>query len=793
VANVELWLYSGGVLATDGPITSVIAADIVLEELNQFSASSVTVPGSERRALLAMTPYTLVEVVQTDLAAGVNDRGTLAWGYVLRPEQQISENDDHTVTLTLEPITAELLWRTTRRGWVAQNWLSVIASRLATLAPGWTSTFTGTGSGANDLQVSVSRNQDTIQAAYLAVASQFGVYARLGRDPTTQAPSDVLGAPVRRLEMGIFGAAPTAWLTSANGASADSDAPPIENKLVATIQRIPNDAQSLVNVTVPFGGGSSTDTVVNLERLWRIINDPSYPNYGRFGTDAESMTRTGHPSVFPEYDHAHYPITDPDTPNPPTNTYDPDGNLLQGWYTTRATTLDGHWDYPVMDAVSYATYGFREGNLIDSTITYPPNTDGVTGPENAANQELVQRALYLAVVANFKRFSHPHHVFSCTVANATHRPTRAGDLIAVDVQRVSQDEDGAAVVELNVVENLKVMRVVRRFQGGTAIDEYTLSNLGRFDEDDTTAAVAQATQLVSFAVQQGTGLAKDSVVLAGNIDAMNPMTHQFYITTEHFRYHQVRVRCDFYAYRGTTTTAQNPTGTAIIAADVEVLIPTPVAIQAQSMPIGGAPPHFHKVPIANAGFNMNIASTPYNSKPDRYVTAGGDGNVNSDGTGGMQFEANGHGGSAKTGTEIFLPDLNPTSHTHPVKNAGETVAHIPAGQRIAALPQHTHPVDQRIPTGQPSPASITLTINGQGLSSGAKTTGSRDAGGAFTSSFIVDDIGPTLDAFAPGTEVPLQFTAGTNAGNPYGVGWIQVTITAVEELGGLVAKGVVVG
>jgi hypothetical protein len=94
-------------------------------------------------------------------------------------------------------------------------------------------------------------------------------------------------------------------------------------------------------------------------------------------------------------------------------------------------------------------------------------------------------------------------------------------------------------------------------------------------------------------------------------------------------------------------------------------------------------------------------------------------------------------------------------------------------------------VEKRIPTGQPSPASIAMTINGQALTAGAAVTGTRDASGAFTSAFIVDNAGPQLDAIAPGTDVPFTFTPGTSASNPFGVGYIIVTITAIEELGGL--------
>jgi hypothetical protein len=167
-------------------------------------------------------------------------------------------------------------------------------------------------------------------------------------------------------------------------------------------------------------------------------------------------------SVFPEYDPA-YPISDPE--NPPDGSWHftmPDGTarstnstatlatiyaaggiLTQGPAGTRYPCLDGHWDYMVHDRDSYALYGHQDAPYQDSSLTY-------TDP-SVANQELTERALYVSVFANFKRFGHPHHTVTCT-APGLGRPTRAGDLIAVDYGRVSGDEGGAAVVEMAVQE-----------------------------------------------------------------------------------------------------------------------------------------------------------------------------------------------------------------------------------------------------------------------------------------------------------------------------------------------------
>jgi hypothetical protein len=149
------------------------------------------------------------------------------------------------------------------------------------------------------------------------------------------------------------------------------------------------------------------------------------------------------------------------------------------------------------------------------------------------------------------------------------------------------------------------------------------------------------------------------------------------------------------------------------------------------------------------------------------------------GSDGLFGATSGGGGQVST----TLPHFD-TNHAHNTTLAAAPVT--PQHTTLTGpLPQHTHDVEKRIPTGQPSPASITMTINGQGLSSGKQATGTRNGAGAFTSSFVVTDIGPELDAFAPGTDVPIQFFAGAGAGNPNGVGYIVITITSSEELGGL--------
>lgn len=780
-----------GVPVGDGrPIRAILSARIVMSELNQFSAHEIVCAASEEAVILALAPFTLLQIIQDGLlTTSATDDGTIAYGYVLNPREQITDRDEHTITLSLEPLTDECTRHRLHRGWQAQNKLSVIASRLGSFTANWSGVYLPThgsgpgftADGTDDISVLFTTSDTTPVGGFLAFAKQFSSYARQGVDAN--------GAPTRVLEMGQFGAAATVTLTSANGGGADEMAANGTILLPATIDRAPADVTNLMTVCTPFGGGASTDTNVTLERLWRLINDPNYPGYGRYGSDAESIARLGQTSLFPEYDPA-YPISDPENPPTGVTVFDnsPQANLIQGAIGTRFPTLDGHWDYMMYDTAAYATSGHFDREFVQPGITY---TDS-----SPANQELSARALYVAAIANFKHFSHPHHSFACT-APGLRRPTRAGNLIAVDYQRVSVQDDGA-VVETNAVDTLRVMRVVRVFQGESVpMDEYTLSNLGRFDQDDPAGTASAAKAILSLQINRGTGLAKDSVTVAGNIDAANPITLWHYIAAEHFRYHQVRVRVDFFPFRGTATTAENPTGTHIVTVgDIDIDLPTPDDINLNGTFTAdgtGAPGTTDGFDYIKTGID-NTAAVKMHVAPfvqGRFATADMLAMTEGGGKWGLGADA---GSLIGDGIDVpatinFTKNDTKSAFTAPihklVKAARSIIAHIPAGTALADLPLHTHDVEKRIPTGQPSPHAITMSINGIALSSGAKTSGTRNADGSFASSFIVDDIGVTLDAFPPGTDVPLRFDAGTDpTSNPFGVGWLQITLTATEELGG---------
>lgn len=87
---------------------------------------------------------------------------------------------------------------------------------------------------------------------------------------------------------------------------------------------------------------------VTLERLWRIVNDPTYVNYGRHGNRADS--------VFPEYDDDRFRLN-------------------------RLAEMDGHYRYYVMDMMTGDSRSF-----FDVNIRYASST--------VADQEMAARALY---------------------------------------------------------------------------------------------------------------------------------------------------------------------------------------------------------------------------------------------------------------------------------------------------------------------------------------------------------------------------------------------------------------
>ncbi|MCA1669694.1 MAG: hypothetical protein LC793_20350, partial [Thermomicrobia bacterium] len=145
----------------------------------------------------------------------------------------------------------------------------------------------------------------------------------------------------------------------------------------------------------------------------------------------------------------------------------------------------------------------------------------------------------------------------------------------------------------------------------------------------------------------------------------------------------------------------------------------------------------------------------------------------------------GPGGKIRTSIEA-IPD---PGHSHTVtvaataRKAGVTIAHIPASTVTGPLPQHTHNLDQRIPSG-PNAPSCDVRINGNALSSGLTLrSGTRNGDGSFSGSFEIDDISSLLNTLSG--DVDIVLSSNTSASNPYGVGRFKLSATWFAEYGGL--------
>jgi hypothetical protein len=772
---------NGVALGDGGPITSVVSAQIVMTSLSQFPAHQVTLAASDERTILAMAPFTLIEIQQEPLL----DNGTspiIGYGYILDPSHQITDRDESTITVDLAPLTTELTWYRTGPGWIFQNNLQTFAARMGALVPGWTFTYvdaakTDAAGNSLNITINVNLNNPSVLDGFLSTAKQFSQFVRQGVDAN--------GVPTRTLEMGLFGAAATVTVQDAKGGDPQAITEQNGNvRLIGSVERHPNNVSDLRNVAIPYGGGQDIDSAVNLERLWRIINDVNYPGAGLYGNVPGSL--------FPEYDPA-YPISDPRNPptgsvrwqfedaagNPVTGTYtasygargadgvypiivrdgtgairsDVFGILSQGAATTRGFALDGHSLYYVYDAASYGLYGHKERDYTDSTVTYTSN--------NKADQEYTERALYASMVAYFKRYAHPHHTFTCTVPGLA-RVTPAGDYVNVDYQRVSVNDTGA-VVEMDVVDTLRVTSIVRSFNGDDPpMDTHTLSNLGRFDDDDNTVVAETQAAVVAVQRQQGTGIGTIPIWGEGNVDARHPMVRHVRPPKRLYRWANCTLRVNCYPYRATSTTGQNTPATITITGIDHGTHSLSGTFPTQDQTIPAVENHFHRI---NVGANTGAAP-----------------NLRAPGNAPWTLLANTEGKSGDIYTN--QGEHYATSHNHsvPVSNAPVTPQHTSLS---GPMPNHTHPLDRQIQDASEPLPPYEIAINNVLLTSGLRLIeGARNADGSFQGTMELDDVSAVLEKITG--NITIEVRPRTIAGsNPYGVMYVTVEGMWESELGGL--------
>jgi hypothetical protein len=259
---------------------------------------------------------------------------------------------------------------------------------------------------------------------------------------------DSIGRPLRQLEFGAFGArAPIRLLAPTGDLNAMVANPRVRVISAITYRRL---SKSVINTLTPLGAGTG-DTQVNLERAWRIVNDPLYVNYGKWGPAVGS--------VFPEYDQFRWPIK-------------------------RRAKRDGSgWEYYVRDTVAYLAVGKLaglatgvgmevRGKYSDPQFAYTDST--------VADQELTARALYVATTAKLTWESAIQETLQIDTVGAF-RPPIAGSRVPVDFRRISTDVRGnfsemdtAAQATLAAPYILKVERAYET--SGKRTDTWTLSN-----------------------------------------------------------------------------------------------------------------------------------------------------------------------------------------------------------------------------------------------------------------------------------------------------------------------------
>jgi hypothetical protein len=83
-----------------GPILTGIRGRVVMTELDQFSSHTLEIGADDRRALLAIAPFTIARLDEDGL-------GTVAYGIIHDPEQQIREEGSR-IILSLPNITDQL-------------------------------------------------------------------------------------------------------------------------------------------------------------------------------------------------------------------------------------------------------------------------------------------------------------------------------------------------------------------------------------------------------------------------------------------------------------------------------------------------------------------------------------------------------------------------------------------------------------------------------------------------------------------------------------------------------------
>jgi hypothetical protein len=356
--------------------------------------------------------------------------------------------------------------------------------------------------------------QATLLGALTDLAKQTFHHVRLAK--RTQDGSDATGPflagdPRRTIDVGTFGAPSTLRLISAQGGAVGAINANPDVRIIIAFSRS-RDASNVINSIAPLGGGTG-DAQVDLERCWRIVNDPTYPGFGKYGqVDG---------SIFPEYDAA-YPLPSVLLQGTPV----PARLNRAGTAMEPAVTLDGKFEYRVTDPASIAYWrsifdptgtagetGEMRGTLTDSALTYPDQTPG--------NQEVTARTLYVEAITKLRYSALTNETIALTTTGAGRVP-HAGDLVRVAYTRTGTDRDGT-YTQVAIDADYTVLGVKRTYDdNGPVKDDWLLSDKGQRPETPRSLAADARATMKALQLVPTTGLALLSVTGAGDCDVLHP-------------------------------------------------------------------------------------------------------------------------------------------------------------------------------------------------------------------------------------------------------------------------------